>query len=153
MRFNHKIWANSEIRTFALSKCGGGGGGAQTHLCPHFWKWGGTWAPPLPPPSPTPLHTVHVQRSIHVFIDSYVIISSCWPLHAARYGMMKNQYYIFLRINGDMLQEKIQCKCKKLLRLSCNEISAPGIEDSILVSFDNEARPCNIFDIGYRYQL
>ena len=32
MCFNHKIWANSELRTFALPKSGGGG--AQTHLCP-----------------------------------------------------------------------------------------------------------------------
>ena len=48
--FNHKIWANSEIRTFALSKRWG----PQNHLCPlpHFWKWG--HVPSLPPFSYAP---------------------------------------------------------------------------------------------------
>ena len=47
--FNHKIWANSEIRTFALPKSGGGG--HKPTCAPHFWKWGGggSCPPPLPP--------------------------------------------------------------------------------------------------------
>ena len=45
--FNHKIWANSEIRTFVLPKSGGG---AQTHLCPPTFESGEARAPLPPPP-------------------------------------------------------------------------------------------------------
>ena len=46
--FNHKICANSEIRTFALPKSWGGG--VQTHLCPPpLLKVGRHVPPPLPP--------------------------------------------------------------------------------------------------------
>ena len=52
--FNHKIWANIEIRTFAMPKSGGGG--AQTHLCPPppTFESGEARGPPPPAPPPPP---------------------------------------------------------------------------------------------------
>ena len=58
--FNHKIWANSEIRTFALPKSGGG----TNPLVPPTFESGGHEPPPPPPapPSPTPLTPHHTHR-------------------------------------------------------------------------------------------
>ena len=70
--FNHKICANSEIRTFALPKSGGGG--YKPTCAPHFWKWGGTWPPPPPappfsyaPPSPTSYKTMFLPAPVYIF--------------------------------------------------------------------------------------
>ena len=77
--FNHKIWANSEIRTFALSKRWG----PQTHLWPpppppHFWKWG--HVPTLPPFSYAPEYKnktfileMPLSRSVRIYSKRDVI--------------------------------------------------------------------------------
>ena len=66
MFFNHKIWANSEIRTFALPKSGGGGTNPLVPPPPLLKVGGGGTCPPCPP-SPTPLsiYTLLDQISPH----------------------------------------------------------------------------------------
>ena len=68
--FNHKIWANSEIRTFALPKSGGGGG--TNPLVPPLLKVG-RHVSPLPPPPPLLLRPCESIENAYLRLNK-----GCW---------------------------------------------------------------------------
>ena len=66
--FNYRIWANSEIRTFALPKSGGG---HKPTCAPPTFESGEACAPL--PPSPTPLIHNRQFLVVHVILDTSTI--------------------------------------------------------------------------------
>ena len=93
--FNYKIWANSEIRTFALSKRWG----PQTHLCPPpTFESGGT-CPPCHP-SPTPLST----KVKHLFWTCLLSFSRSVRIYSKRDVIYTIDRMAFHKTNTHVLQ-------------------------------------------------
>ena len=81
--FNHKIWANSEIRTFALPKSGGG---AQTHLCP----------PPCPPLLLRPWNTYSRDLSAWWILMNFIYVY-VWEHRVS----LNYRWWIFTKLGRD----------------------------------------------------
>ena len=94
--FNHKIWANSEIRTFALPKSGGGGTNPLVPP-PTFESGGGGHVPPCPP-SPTPLEKLDLGYTVEFSANRPpVVLKLRQRLHDKHTNSMKTIMVIRLR--------------------------------------------------------